>query len=246
MQTRKQLTEQEANFHYKLGLWSEWTDLQIVEFQLYQERLGVGFWRYQKATEAVLGRTVYTHEFADAEKLRVEYQNSKASWQMKLTHGGLFSGIGGFSLAAQWMGWTNVFDVEIDPFCRQVLHKNFPTTQLFEDVTTFSATPFRGTVDVLSGGFPCQPFSLAGLRKGEEDPRALWPQMLRIVRELAPRYVVAENVLGLLSIESGLVFEQVCASLEAEGYQVQTFILPACGVGAPQRRHRKLDCCPRP
>jgi DNA (cytosine-5)-methyltransferase 1 len=155
-----------------------------------------------------------------------------------MTHAGLFSGIGGFSLAAQWMGWENVFDVEIDAWCRKVLHKNFPTTQLFSDVCTFNGLPFRGTIDVLSGGFPCQPWSSAGKQLGTEDPRHLWPQFLRVIREIQPRYVVGENVRGLLSWGQGIQFEAVCAELEAEGYDVLTFLLPAAGVGAPHHRDR--------
>ena len=155
-----------------------------------------------------------------------------------LTHAGLFSGIGGFSLAAEWMGWQNVFEVELDPFCRQVLHKNFPHSQLFEDVCLFDGLPFRGRIDVLSGGFPCQPFSSAGKRLGTADPRALWPQMLRVIRECQPRFVVGENVRGLLSNGGGLAFDAVCADLEAEGYEVQPLLLPAVGVGAPHKRDR--------
>lgn len=155
-----------------------------------------------------------------------------------LTHAGLFSGIGGFSLAAEWLGWQNVFEVELDPFCRQVLHKNFPHSQLFTDVCTFDGLPFRGRLDVLSGGFPCQPFSSAGQGLGTADARALWPQMRRVIREVQPRYVVGENVRGLLSNDGGLAFEQVCAELEAEGYDVQPFLLPACGVDAIHRRDR--------
>jgi DNA (cytosine-5)-methyltransferase 1 len=155
-----------------------------------------------------------------------------------MTHAGLFSGIGGFSLAAQWMGWTNIFEVELDPFCRQVLHKNFPDSQLFEDVCTFDGLPFRGRIDVLSGGFPCQPFSAAGKGLGTADPRALWPQFRRIISECQPRFVVGENVRGLLSNGGGLAFEAVCADLEAEGYEVQPFLLPAASVGAPHKRDR--------
>lgn len=155
-----------------------------------------------------------------------------------LAHAGLFSGIGGFSLAAQWMGWQNVFEVEIDPFCRQVLHKNFPHSQLFTDVCTFDGFPFRRRIDVLSGGFPCQPWSDAGKGLGTADPRHLWPQFLRLIREIQPRFVVGENVRGLLSWGGGIQFERVCADLEAEGYTVLPLLLPAVGVGAPHKRDR--------
>jgi DNA (cytosine-5)-methyltransferase 1 len=151
---------------------------------------------------------------------------------------GLFSGIGGFSLAAQWMGWQNIFEVEKDEWCRKVLHKNFPNSQLFEDVCTFDGRPFCGLIDILCGGFPCQPFSDAGKGLGTADPRHLWPQFLRIIREIRPRVVVGENVRGLLSWNGGLQFEAVCADLEAEGYTVLPLLLPACGVGAPHKRDR--------
>jgi DNA (cytosine-5)-methyltransferase 1 len=155
-----------------------------------------------------------------------------------MTHGSLFSGIGGFDLAAQWMGWENVFHVERDPFCRQVLTHHFPKSQSFDDVKTFDATPFRGRLRVLSGGFPCQPFSAAGKRAGTSDDRYLWPEMFRIIREARPTYVVAENVRGLLSWNEGLVLDTVCADLEGEGYEVCPVVLPAASVNAPHRRDR--------
>jgi len=155
-----------------------------------------------------------------------------------MTHGSLFSGIGGFDLAAQWMGWTNVFHVERDPFCRQVLTHHFPKSQSFDDVKAFDATPFRGRVSVISGGFPCQPFSAAGKRAGTSDDRYLWPEMFRIIREARPTYVVAENVRGLLSWNEGLVLDTVCADLEGEGYEVLPVVLPAASVNAPHRRDR--------
>ena len=155
-----------------------------------------------------------------------------------VTHGSLFSGIGGFDLAAQWMGWKNVFHVERDPFCRKVLAHHFPESQSFDDVKTFDATPFRGRLRVLSGGFPCQPFSAAGKRAGTSDDRYLWPEMFRIIREARPTYVVAENVRGLLSWNDGLVLDTVCSDLEGEGYEVLPVVLPAASVNAPHRRDR--------
>ena len=155
-----------------------------------------------------------------------------------MTHGSLFSGIGGFDLAAQWMGWENVFHVERDPFCRQILTHHFPESQSFDDVKTFDATPFRGRLRVLSGGFPCQPFSAAGKRRGTSDDRYLWPEMFRIIREARPTYVVAENVRGLLSWNEGLVLDTVCSDLEGEGYEVFPVVLPAASVNAPHRRDR--------
>lgn len=155
-----------------------------------------------------------------------------------MTHASLFSGIGGFDLAAEWAGWTNVFNCEIDPFCRRVLAYHFPNAIQYEDIKTTDFRPLRGCVDVLTGGFPCQPFSLAGKRKGTDDNRYLWPEMLRAIRELAPRWVVGENVFGIVNWSDGLVFEQVCADLENEGYEVQPYLIPACAVDAPHRRDR--------
>ena len=155
-----------------------------------------------------------------------------------MKHGSLFSGIGGFDLAAEWMGWENVFHCEREPFAQKVLNYHFPNSKLYEDITTFDATAYAGRIDILTGGFPCQPFSAAGLRKGTEDERHLWPQMLRIIREIKPRYVLGENVRGLLNWSGGLVFEQVCTDLEAEGYEVVPLLLPAAAVNAPHRRDR--------
>jgi len=125
------------------------------------------------------------------------------------THGSLFSGIGGFDLAASWLNWENVFQCEIDPFCRAVLKKHFPETLRYEDIKKTDFRTHRGTIDVLSGGFPCQPFSVAGQRKGTEDDRNLWPEMLRAIREIQPSWVVGENVHGLINWGNGVVFQQI-------------------------------------
>jgi len=151
-----------------------------------------------------------------------------------MRHGSLFSGIGGFDLASQWMGWENVFQVEIDPFCQKVLEKNFPRVKRYGDIKEFNGTKYRGTVDIISGGFPCQPFSVAGKRKGKADDRFLWPEMLRVIREVNPSFIVGENVTGII----GLALEQVLSEVEAEGYYTETFIIPACAVNAPHRRDR--------
>lgn len=157
---------------------------------------------------------------------------------VKLRHGSLFSGIGGFDLAAAWMGWENIFHCEIDPFCRKVLEHYFPNSKGYENIKETDFAEQKGKVDIITGGFPCQPFSLAGKRLGTKDERHLWPEMLRAIREVRPGWVVAENVRGLISWSEGLVFEAVCADLEAEGYKVLPFLIPAAGAGAPHRRER--------
>lgn len=146
-----------------------------------------------------------------------------------MRHGSLFSGIGGFDLAAEWMGWENVFQVEIDPFCQKVLKKNFPNVTRYGDIKEFDGTKYRGAIDIISGGFPCQPYSSAGQRKGKSDDRHLWPQMLRVISEIQPRYIVGENVLGIIDWNGGMVFEQIQTDLENEGFEVIPVILPACG-----------------
>jgi DNA (cytosine-5)-methyltransferase 1 len=153
-------------------------------------------------------------------------------------HGSLFSGIGGFDLAAEWSGFTNLFNCEWEEFPRKVLKHHFPNADQHEDIKEFNATTYSGRIDILSGGFPCQPFSVAGKRKGSEDERHLWPEMLRVIRECKPRWVVGENVRGLVNWSDGLVFETCCSDLEALGYSVQSFIIGACSVNAPHRRDR--------
>jgi DNA (cytosine-5)-methyltransferase 1 len=155
-----------------------------------------------------------------------------------LRHGSLFSGIGGFDLAAEWMGWENVFHCEWNEFGKRVLKYYWPDAKSYTDITKTDFSIHRGQIDILTGGFPCQPYSTAGKRLGKEDDRHLWPEMLRAVREIQPRWIVGENVSGLISWNGGLVFEEVQTDLEAEGYEVQAFILPACAVNAPHRRDR--------
>ena len=155
-----------------------------------------------------------------------------------MKHGSLFSGIGGFDLAAEWMGWENVFHCEWNPFGQKVLHHYWPNAETFNDITKSDFTKYHGTIDIISGGFPCQPFSSAGKRQGKEDERYLWGEMLRAIQEIKPKYVVAENVFGITSIDGGLVFNQVCADLENEGYEVQPFIIGAASKNAPHRRYR--------
>lgn len=155
-----------------------------------------------------------------------------------MNHGSLFSGIGGFDLAAEWMGWENKFHCEWNEFGRKVLNYYWPNAKSYEDITKTDFNIYRGRIDIISGGFPCQPYSTAGKRLGKEDDRHLWPEMLRAIREIQPTYVVAENVLGLVNWNEGLVFDEVQTDLEAQGYEVQPYVLPACSVNAPHRRDR--------
>lgn len=155
-----------------------------------------------------------------------------------MTHGSLFSGIGGFDLASEWMGWQNLFHCEWDEFGQKVLKHYWPYAELFTDIKKSNFTKYANKIDVLTGGFPCQPYSSAGKRLGKEDDRHLWPEMLRAIREIQPRYVVGENVRGLTNWNGGVVFDEVQADLEAEGYEVLPFLLPACAVNAPHRRDR--------
>jgi DNA (cytosine-5)-methyltransferase 1 len=155
-----------------------------------------------------------------------------------MRHGSLFSGIGGFDYAAQLMGWENVFHCEWNEFGQRVLKYYWPNAISYHDITKTDFTIHRGRIDVLTGGFPCQPYSLAGKRLGKDDDRHLWPQMLRAIREIQPTWVVGENVFGLINWNEGLVFDEVQADLEAEGYEVQPYVLPACAVNAPHRRDR--------
>lgn len=155
-----------------------------------------------------------------------------------MRHGSLFSGIGGFDLAAEWMGWENVFHCENNPFCQQVLKYYWPEAELFTDIKTSDFKKYHGKIDIISGGFPCQPYSAAGKRKGNEDDRHLWPSMLRAIREIQPGWVVGENVFGLLNWSKGLVFHEVQTDLEAAGYECFPYVLPACAKNAPHRRDR--------
>ena len=183
-----------------------------------------------------------------------------------MTHASVFSGIGGPEVAATMLGWENLFHCEINPFGRKVLDYWYPNSKSYEDITTTDFTEWRGRVDVLTGGFPCQPFSYAGRRRGAEDDRYLWPSMYRVIDEIQPTWVVAENVAGILTmVEQGEVskvagtatlfdafddlrgrfelretftLQRICTDLESHGYAVQPVLVPACAVGAPHRRDR--------
>ena len=146
----------------------------------------------------------------------------------------LFSGIGGFSLAAKWAGYTTVAFCEIDPYCQKVLKKNFPEIPIFSDIKKLKRSDINGSIDIITGGFPCQPFSVAGRKKGTEDDRDLWPQMFRVIKEFKPTWVIGENVAHFVN----MAFQRTKIDLESEGYEVQPFIIPACSLGAPHRRDR--------
>ena len=182
-----------------------------------------------------------------------------------MTHASVFSGIGGPEVAATMLGWQNLFHCEINPFGRAVLDYWYPESKSYEDITKTDFTEWRGRVNVLTGGFPCQPFSYAGQRRGAEDDRYLWPYMYRCIDQIQPDWVVAENVAGILTmVEQGEVspmasaptlfdendgvqryqlretftLQRICDDLESHGYDVQPILIPACGVGAPHRRDR--------
>ena len=182
-----------------------------------------------------------------------------------MRHASLFSGIGGPEVAAAMLGWENVFHCEINGFGRKVLEYWFPDSESYEDITKTDFTKFRGTIDVLTGGFPCQPFSYAGKRGGQSDERYLWPEMLRVINEVRPTWVIGENVAGITTMvescqvtdmgseatlfeasggihrytaEFAFTIERICSDLESEGYSVQPMLIPACAVGAPHRRDR--------
>lgn len=151
---------------------------------------------------------------------------------MKLKVLDLFSGIGGFSLGLERTGgFETVAFCEIEPFCQKVLKKHWPEVPIFEDVRTLD---YEGSVDVISGGYPCQPFSFAGKRKGKEDDRHLWPAMFNLIKKYRPAWVIGENVAG--HINMGL--DSVLADLEGEGYGTRTFVIPAVACDAPHRRDR--------
>lgn len=149
----------------------------------------------------------------------------------------LFSGIGGFDLACEWAGMEVVGQVEIDEYCRKVLKKHWPNVKRLNDIFEIKGDEF-GTVDLIVAGVPCQPASCAGKRRGTEDDRWLWGEALRVVRTAKPMWCVFENPTGILSLQGGIPFEDILVALEAEGYEVQPFIIPASAVGAPHQRER--------
>jgi DNA-cytosine methyltransferase len=149
------------------------------------------------------------------------------------THLDLFSGIGGFALAAKWNGYRTVAFCDNEPYAQAVLKKHWPDVPCHQDIREVRGELYAG-VTLLTGGFPCQPFSCAGKQRGKDDNRYLWPEMLRVIREAKPTWIVGENVAGIVN----LALDQVCTDLEAEGYEVEPIIIPACGVDAPHKRDR--------
>jgi DNA (cytosine-5)-methyltransferase 1 len=149
------------------------------------------------------------------------------------THLDLFSGIGGFALAAKWNGYRTVGFCDNEPYAQAVLRKHWPEVPCHKDIREVRGDLYAG-VTLLTGGFPCQPFSVAGKQRGKDDNRYLWPEMLRVIREARPAWIIGENVAGIVN----LALDTVCADLEAEGYEVEPIIIPACGVEAPHKRDR--------
>ena len=149
----------------------------------------------------------------------------------------LFSGIGGFALGLDSTGFfETVKFVEKDKYCQKVLRKNFPNIPIEEDIKNVKGKEY--SADVVVGGFPCQPFSVAGKQKGTNDDRYLWPEMLRLIREIKPEFVIGENVQGIINLQDGMVLRQVQDELESEGFEVQCFLIPASGIGAWHQRYR--------
>ena len=149
----------------------------------------------------------------------------------------LFSGIGGFALGLDSTGFfETVKFVEKDKYCQKVLRKNFPNIPIEEDIKNVEGKEY--SADVVVGGFPCQPFSVAGKQKGTNDDRYLWPEMLRLIREIKPEFVIGENVQGIINLQNGMVLRQVQDQLESEGFEVQCFLIPASGIGAWHQRYR--------
>ena len=182
-----------------------------------------------------------------------------------ITHGSTFSGIGAPEIAAEMLGWENVFHCEINEFGRRVLDYHYPNSKSYEDITKTDFSEWRGKVTVLTGGFPCQPFSYAGKRRGSEDDRYLWPFMLKCIEQVKPTWFVGENVAGIATMafpgedvkvgerphlfgesdgvgdykrRERYVLNEIIENLEKVGYEVQVFLVPACAVGAPHRRDR--------
>lgn len=153
-----------------------------------------------------------------------------------LRHLDLFSGIGGFALGLEWVGgFETVAFCDNEPFAQELLKKRWPNVPIYEDVRTINEKEL-GRIDIITGGFPCQPWSLAGARKGAEDDRDLWPEMVSLIEKLQPKWVIGENVRGFINEPLGL--QRTLSDLESIGYQAIPYIIPASGVGAFHRRER--------
>jgi len=149
----------------------------------------------------------------------------------------LFSGIGGFSLGLESTGhFETIAFCEKDKFCQKVLQKNFKNIPIEGEIRNVKGEKYKA--DVVTGGFPCQPFSVAGKRKGTDDDRYLWDETIRVVRECKPKWFIGENVEGIINIQEGMVLRQVQTDLEKEGFQVQCLVIPASGIGAWHQRKR--------
>lgn len=155
-----------------------------------------------------------------------------------MRHGSLFSGVGGWSVASDEMNWITSFMCEWDENKQYVLKTLWPKSIIYGDITKTDFNKWRGIIDILTASTPCQPYSLAGKRQGSNDVRHLWPETHRAIREIQPQWFVLENVSGLVNWSKGMVFKQIIADLENEGYEVLPFLLPACGVNAPHKRER--------
>jgi DNA (cytosine-5)-methyltransferase 1 len=157
-------------------------------------------------------------------------------------HLDLFSGIGGFALGLQKVGFETVAFCDIEKYCQHLLKQKWNGIKIYSDVREITKEKFKAdgieSPDIITGGFPCQPFSVAGKQKGTDDDRHLWPEMFRIIKAFKPRFVIGENVPGIVNIQDGVVFETVCTDLESQGYEVQPFNIPAAAVGAPHQRKR--------
>ena len=164
-------------------------------------------------------------------------RKGESSLKTKLKVLDLFSGIGGFSLG---LHSTDIFDtvkfVEFDEFCQKILKKNFPNVPIEGDIKNVKGKEFEA--DIIVGGFPCQPFSVAGKQKGRDDNRYLWPEMFRLIKEIKPEFVIGENVQGLVNLQNGMVLRQVQDDLVGQGFEVQCFLVPASGIGAWHQRSR--------
>lgn len=181
-----------------------------------------------------MGLEVFDHYVCDGQ-MEIE----DIAPERRFTHLSLFSGIGGLDLAAEWAGFSSVGQCEFADYPTKILERHWPDVPRWRDIRTLTGESFYErtglrTVDIISGGFPCQPFSTAGKQRGEEDDRYLWPEMVRVIADLRPTWVVGENVAGIIN----MALDKVLSDLEGQGYTTRTFLIPAAGVNAPHQRYR--------